>query len=83
MDAVLSFVQAGLGVALVPSMVLTARPGLHATALAPPGIQRTIALAHRRDVTPTHAARAVRGVLHAHLTEAMAWNTLPAGVETI
>jgi DNA-binding transcriptional LysR family regulator len=83
MDAVLSFVQAGLGVALVPSMVLTARPGLDATALAPPGIQRTIALAHRRDVTPTHAARAVRGVLHSYLTEAMAWNTLPAGVETI
>jgi DNA-binding transcriptional LysR family regulator len=83
MDAVLSFVQAGLGVALVPSMVLTGRPGLHATALAAPGIQRIIALAHRRDVTPTHAARAVRGVLHAYLTEAMAWNTLPPGVQTI
>jgi DNA-binding transcriptional LysR family regulator len=83
MDAVLSFVEAGLGVALVPSMVLAARPGLHATTLAPPGIQRTIALAHRRDVTPTHAARAVRGVLHAHLTEAMAWNTLPSGVVTL
>jgi DNA-binding transcriptional LysR family regulator len=83
MDAVLSFVQAGLGVALVPSMVLAARPGLHATTLAPPGIQRTIALAHRRDVTPTHAARAVRGVLHAYLTEAMAWNTLPPGVQTL
>ncbi len=83
MDAVLSFVQAGLGVALVPTMVLAARPGLHATAHAPPGIQRTIALAHRRDVTPTHAARAVRGVLHAYLTEAMAFSSLPPGVQTI
>ncbi len=83
MDAVLSFVEAGLGVALVPSMVLAARPALHATALEPPGISRTIALAHRRDVTPTHAARAMRGVLHAYLTEAMAWGKLPIGVQTI
>ena len=83
MDAVLGFVEAGLGVAVVPWMVLAGRPGLRATPLAPPGLHRTIALAHRRDVTPTHAARAVRGVLHAYLTEAMAWNTLPAGVQTI
>lgn len=83
MDAVLGFVEAGLGVALVPSMVLVGRPALRATTLSAPGVKRTIALAHRRDVTPTHAARAWRHVLHAYLTEAAAWSRLPAGVETI
>jgi DNA-binding transcriptional LysR family regulator len=82
MDAVLSFVEAGIGVAVVPSMVLSGRPRLHASALEQPGLSRTIALAHRRDVTPTHAARALRAVLHAHLTAAKAWNLLP-GVEII
>jgi DNA-binding transcriptional LysR family regulator len=81
MDAVLGFVEAGLGVALVPSMVLAGRPRLRSAALEKPGLHRTIALAHRRDVTPTHAARALREVLHAYLTEAAAWNRLPAGVE--
>lgn len=56
---------------------------LRATTLSPPGVKRTIALAHRRDVTPTHAARAWRHVLHAYLTEAAAWSRLPSGVETI
>jgi DNA-binding transcriptional LysR family regulator len=82
MDAVLGFVEAGIGVAVVPSMVLSGRPRLRAATLGPPGIQRTIALAQRRDVTPTHAARALRGLLHAHLTEAKAWNLLP-GVEIL
>ena len=48
MDAVLAFVEAGLGVALVPSMVLANRPLLRATPLAPPGMRRTIALAQRK-----------------------------------
>ena len=38
MDAVLRFVEAGLGVAVVPSMVLDGRPGLAGTPLAPPGL---------------------------------------------
>ncbi len=83
MDAVLGFVEAGLGVALVPSMVLAGRPGLRATPLAPPGVGRTIALARRRDVAPTHAARALRDHLLGYLTEAAAWGDLPPGVELI
>jgi DNA-binding transcriptional LysR family regulator len=83
MDAVLGFVEAGLGVALVPSMVLSGRPRLRATPLEPPGVQRTIALAHRHDVTPTHAARALRDVLLAYVAEASAWSRLPSGVEPI
>jgi DNA-binding transcriptional LysR family regulator len=59
LDAVLGFVEAGLGVALVPEMVLADRPRLHAARLVAPGIQRTIALARRRGVGLTHAARAL------------------------
>ncbi|MEV4283411.1 LysR family transcriptional regulator [Actinoplanes xinjiangensis] len=66
MDAVLAFVEAGLGVALVPSMVLANRPLLRATPLAPPGMQRTIALAQRRGAIMSHAAAALREVIIEH-----------------
>jgi DNA-binding transcriptional LysR family regulator len=83
LDAVLGFVEAGLGLALVPSMAVAGRERLRITPLARPGVQRTVALAHRRDVTPTHAARAFRDTLLAYLTEASAWSTLPPGVEPL
>jgi DNA-binding transcriptional LysR family regulator len=95
MDAVLRFVEAGLGIAVVPSMVLAGRPGLRGTPLVLPdepddrgpharhGLQRTIALAHRKDVDPTHAARAFSQTLGTYLTEAALDGTLPAGVEAV
>ncbi|MEV0591582.1 LysR family transcriptional regulator [Nonomuraea cavernae] len=83
MDAVLRFVEAGLGVAVVPSMVLDGRPGLRGVPLAPPGLTRTIALAHRRDVEPTRAAQAFRATLLAFVIEAGQEGTLPQGVELI
>jgi DNA-binding transcriptional LysR family regulator len=82
MDAVLGFVEAGVGVALVPSLVVAGRPALAVTPLAE-GLRRTIALAHRRDVTPAHTAAAMRGVLEDYLREAVAWASLPAGVEVV
>ncbi|KAA2259557.1 LysR family transcriptional regulator [Solihabitans fulvus] len=83
MDAVLRFVEAGLGLAIVPSMVLTARPLLRGTPLAPPGLSRTIALAHRTDVAPTNAARAFRTVLLEFLRQEAEADRLPQGVELI
>ncbi|NBM15494.1 LysR substrate-binding domain-containing protein [Streptomyces sp. GC420] len=64
MDAVLGFVRAGLGCAVVPRMV-AARSGrdLRVTPLARPGLRRTVALAHRTDVAPPRAARELRSVL--------------------
>jgi DNA-binding transcriptional LysR family regulator len=79
MDAVLAFVEAGLGVALVPSMVLINRPLLRATPLAPPGMQRTIALAHRKGAVLPHAAEALRATLLAHV----ATQQLPLGVRPL
>ena len=63
MDAVLAFVEAGLGVAVVPSMVLANRPLLRATPLAPPELRRTIVLAHRRHSVLPHAAQALRAAI--------------------
>jgi DNA-binding transcriptional LysR family regulator len=64
MDAVLGFVRAGLGVAVVPRMVATrAGRGLRVTPLARPGLHRTIALAHRSDVAPPRAARECQRML--------------------
>ncbi|MEV4637283.1 LysR substrate-binding domain-containing protein [Actinoplanes sp. NPDC049548] len=79
MDAVLAFVEAGLGVALVPSMVLVNRPLLRATPLAPPGMRRTIALAHRRRAVLPHAAEALRATLLDHI----ATGELPFGVQPL
>jgi DNA-binding transcriptional LysR family regulator len=79
MDAVLRFVETGLGVAVVPGTVLAGRPKLRSVALAAPGIRRTVALAHRTDVPPTNAARAFQAVLRRFLSGAR----LPAGVELI
>jgi DNA-binding transcriptional LysR family regulator len=80
MDAVLAFVEAGLGVALVPSMVLINRPLLRATPLASPGMRRTIALAHRRRSVLPHAAEALRSTLLEHIETGGA---LPEGVSVV
>ncbi len=83
MDAVLSFVEAGLGVAVVPSMVLPSRPKLRSVPFVPPTPIRTIALAHRTDVRPTRAAEEFRSTLLQLLSDAHVQGDLPAGVEVI
>ncbi|MFI8852472.1 LysR family transcriptional regulator [Streptomyces sp. NPDC053499] len=62
MDAVLGFVRAGLGVAVVPRMVAD-RSGLRVTRFAAPGLHRTISVAHRADVSPPRAARELQLIL--------------------
>jgi DNA-binding transcriptional LysR family regulator len=57
MDAVLQMVRAGLGVAIVPTMVATSATGIHAIMLRRPRLTRTVGLAHRRDVELSPAAR--------------------------
>jgi DNA-binding transcriptional LysR family regulator len=78
MDAVLAFVEAGLGVALVPSMVLINRPLLRSTPLASPGMRRTIALAHRKRSVLPHAAASLRATLLHHVaTRELPWGVRP------
>ncbi|MBH1933023.1 LysR family transcriptional regulator [Streptomyces sp. AV19] len=66
MDAVLGFVRAGLGVAVVPGMV-AGRSGLRVTPFAGDRMRRTVAVAHRKDAPPPRAARELWGVLLEHL----------------
>lgn len=60
MDAVLRFAERGLGVAVVPAMVVIDRPGLHSTRLVNPQLTRTVNLARRIDVEPSAAAAAMQ-----------------------
>ena len=59
MDAVLRFVERGLGIAVVPAMVLVDRPRLTSAQLVEPSLSRTVSLATRADVRPTRAASAM------------------------
>jgi DNA-binding transcriptional LysR family regulator len=83
MDAVLRFVEEGLGLAVVPTMVLERRPRLRGIPLVRPALSRTIALAHRRDVAPSNAARAFQSMLTDQLEVAAVSGALPRGVEYI
>jgi DNA-binding transcriptional LysR family regulator len=65
MDAVLRFVERGLGVAIVPAMVLIDRPGLRSVRLGEPTLTRTISLARPADVAPTAAVRAMERAIAA------------------
>ncbi|GHF44531.1 MULTISPECIES: LysR family transcriptional regulator [Streptomyces] len=66
MDAVLGFVRAGLGLAVVPGMVAS-RSGLRVTPFEGDRMRRTVAVAHRKDAPPPRAARELRKVLLEHL----------------
>ncbi|WP_405216573.1 LysR substrate-binding domain-containing protein [Agrococcus sp. Ld7] len=60
MDAVLRFVERGIGVAVVPAMVVVDRPGLRSARLVRPSLCRTVNLARRADVQPSAASTAMQ-----------------------
>lgn len=68
MDAVLRFVERGLGVAVVPAIVLLDRPGLQSVRLTAPALTRTISLARPTGVAPTAAGEAMRQAIVATAT---------------
>lgn len=63
LDAVLRFVERGIGAAVVPSTTVFTRPGLRAVRLKDPVLRRTVCLAHRSDVQPTRAAMMLDALL--------------------
>lgn len=63
MDAALSFAERGIGVAVVPAMVAVNRPALRATPFASANLTRTISMARRSDMAPTHAASAMQALI--------------------
>jgi DNA-binding transcriptional LysR family regulator len=58
MDGVLALVGAGVGAAVVPSIVASSRPELHIVRFDPPVLRRTIGLARRDDRALSRAADA-------------------------
>ena len=77
MDAVLEFVDAGLGVAVVPSTVVDDR--FRATPFRTPGLSRRVLLARRRDLEPPRAAQVLIERLVDYLRNSAANNSLPLG----
>ncbi len=63
MSAVLRFVEAGLGHAIVPQMVVATRPQLAVARLVSPTLTRTIGVSHRDEQAMSLAARAFRDEL--------------------
>lgn len=63
LDAVLRFVARGIGVSVAPVMAALHYPGLRITRLTAPELHRTVSLAHRADLTPSHAAVAFQALL--------------------
>jgi DNA-binding transcriptional LysR family regulator len=82
MDSVLRLVEAGTGVAVVPDLVFAGRPRLRRTVLTP-ALYRTVALARRADLTPTHAVQAFRETLLSFLAEVSAGEGLPGDVQVL
>lgn len=78
MDAVLEFVQAGLGIAVVPSTVV--RDRFRVTRFAAPGLSRVVRLAYRQDVEPSRAVRALRDAVTRYLANTA---TLPRGTQSL
>ena len=78
MDAVLEFVQAGMGIAVVPSTVV--RDRFRVTRFAEPGLSRVVRLAYRQDVEPSRAVRALRDAVTDYLANAA---SLPRGTQSL
>lgn len=72
MDAVLRFVERGLGVAVVPATILLGRPGLRAARLVRPSLTRTVALSERGGARLDPAGEAMRATVLATVSELMA-----------
>jgi DNA-binding transcriptional LysR family regulator len=60
MDAVLRFVERGIGIAIVPAMVLIDRPGLRSVRLSEPTLTRTISIARTADIRPAAAVEVMQ-----------------------
>jgi DNA-binding transcriptional LysR family regulator len=63
MDAALRFAERGLGVAVVPAMVAVDRPALRSAPLVGADLTRTISIARRSDMAPSHAGAALQALI--------------------
>ncbi|MGW3966090.1 LysR family transcriptional regulator [Amycolatopsis sp. NPDC005003] len=82
MDAVLALVRAGVGAAVVPSTVAGDR--FRMTRFTPDaGMTRVVQLAHRADLEPTRAVRALRSAIAGFVADPARRASLPPGIESL
>ncbi len=82
MDGVLRLTEAGMGVAIVPSMVVS-RTGPLVAARLRPTLTRTIAFAYRRDRRVSRAARELMATVVSLITSRSWLASMPPGVEVV
>jgi DNA-binding transcriptional LysR family regulator len=83
MDGVLRLTAAGLGAAIVPSLVVEPRGPLHAIRVARPALTRTIGLAHRRDRRLSRAAQELVETMRALVRDRSWLKTTPPGLTVL
>lgn len=83
MDAVLRLTEAGIGVAIVPSMVAVRGGPLSVVRLSPPTLTRTIAFAYRRDRRVSRATRALVDAVVGVVRSPEWLASMPPGLEVV
>lgn len=82
MDGVLRMAAAGVGAAIVPSMVVSRRD-LRAVRLVRPRLLRTVAFAYRKDRPPSRAARELMDHVTALVGSRKWLEAIPPGLEVL
>lgn len=80
LDALLALVASGVGPSVVPGMVVDGHRGLRRLRLVDPPLERSVAVAHRRDVPLSATASAFCHSLEQQLRRDALAGRLPAGV---
>lgn len=83
MGSVLSMVAAGLGAAIVPSIVAATKAGLHVLRLHSPRLEREIALLRRQDHVQSRAAEALSAEITTFLTQSGWPGQVPLGLKLV
>ena len=83
MDGVLRLAAAGLGAAIVPSLVVPPHGELHAVRIAQPSLTRTIGLAHRRDRRLSRAGEELLKTVRALVRDRSWLKTSPPGLTVL
>ena len=83
MAGVLRLTAAGLGAAIVPSLVVEPHGALHAVRITKPTLTRTIGLAHRRDRRLSRAAQELLETVRALVRDRSWLKTSPPGLAVL
>ncbi|HZP95959.1 MAG TPA: LysR family transcriptional regulator [Candidatus Limnocylindria bacterium] len=83
MDGVVRLTAAGLGAAIVPSIVVAENASLRAVRIAQPALTRTIGLAHRRDRRLSRAAQEMVETVRALVRDRSWLKNAPPGLTAL